>query len=332
MATIAVSQPTARAATVRDETVFMLGGLWMIVGLFLDGWSHQADKPETFFTPWHGLLYSGFGFIVVYAGWTAVRDAKSGTVTSVATDRLTVLGLALFGVGAGGDFAWHSLVGIEVDIEGLISPTHLALMVGGLLMATFPIRTARQRGDTEAAFPVLVSMTLSIGVLAFFLMYLMPWDATYAFTHAYVPESDISNLDVQTGMAGLLVTTALFMGAVLWVARQWRLPMGAATTTFTAVAFGVAALDGFDVRLPILAATLAGLVVDWLLADERPLPIVGLGGGLVLCGSFLALQHAEGGVGWSPSLWSGAVVFATLVGYGAGVFVGAGSQPSGRLT
>jgi hypothetical protein len=317
MATAAV--PT-RAVQIKDEAAYMACGLWMIIGLYVDGWSHQANKPETFFTPWHALLYSGFGAAILWTAHIGLRDAKRGIAPAVGDDRVTTLGVALFSLGAVGDFAWHSLVGIEVDIEGLISPTHLLLMVGGLLMVTLPVRSAL-RSDEAAGIPVFASIALAMGVAAFFLMYLMPWDARWAFEGRYVPESDLSNLRVATGMASVLVTTALFVGMLCWSARRWTLPFGTATVTFTAVAFGVAALDGFEVSLSVLAATLAGLVFDVLLRDGRSLHVVGAASGLALWSAFFALHHAEAGIGWGPSLWAGALVFATLTGLAAGVAV-----------
>src|SRR3546814_17364263 len=40
----------------RERTVAVAYGIWMVVGLFLDGWAHDNNKPESFFTPWHGVL------------------------------------------------------------------------------------------------------------------------------------------------------------------------------------------------------------------------------------------------------------------------------------
>jgi hypothetical protein len=310
-----------RASALRDELAYMGCGLWMIVGLYVDGWSHQANKPETFFTPWHLLLYSGFGAAVVYSGWITVRDRRAGQEPAVADDRITTLGVILFVIGAVGDGIWHSVVGIEVDMEGLISPTHLALMSGGLLMVTLPIRSALRRDDEEAPLAVLASGALALGVVAFFLMYLMPWEAAYAYEQPYVPDTDLGDLYAVTGMATVIVSVALFTGAVLWLAARWRLPFGTATATFTSVAFGVAALDGFDVRLSVLAGTAAGLVVDALLVARRPLPIVGLAGGGTLIATFFAMHHLEHGIEWSPSLWVGAIVFAALSGYGTGLAI-----------
>ena len=86
----------SRAVRIRDEAAYMACGVWMVVGLYLDGWSHQANKPESFFTPWHALLYSGFGAAVVWSGWIAVRDARLAESERSPTldDRITSLGVA----------------------------------------------------------------------------------------------------------------------------------------------------------------------------------------------------------------------------------------------
>lgn len=122
----------------RDHVAVAVFGTWMIAGLFLDGWAHTHDKAETFFSPWHAVLYSGFGagmsFAVVDRLWRRRR------AVSAAVEPLTLLGVALFMTGGLADMVWHEIFGIEVDLEALLSPTHLLLMVGGLLMLSGPIR------------------------------------------------------------------------------------------------------------------------------------------------------------------------------------------------
>ena len=318
----------ARAAQIRDEAAYMVCGLWMVIGLYIDGWSHQVDKPETFFTPWHFVLYSGFGAAMLYSGYMAARDSRRGVQPAIGEDRITTLGVAVFVLGAVGDGAWHELIGIEVDLEGLISPTHLALMVGGLLMVTLPIRSALRDAapiTSGGLLTVVASAGLALAVVSFFLMYLSPWTESYVFGRAYVPDSDRADLEVAHGMSMVAVMTALFAGTLLWTARHWRLPAGAATVMFTAVALGLSGLDGFDVRLPVLAATAAGVAADVLLANGRSLRVVGMAIGGVLWAAFLALEHLERGVEWSPSLWSGAIVFAVMTGLGVGLATSAGS-------
>jgi hypothetical protein len=315
----AASQPRSRRAlALRDEAVYMLCGLWMITGLYIDGWAHQANKPETFFTPWHLVLYSGFGAAVVYSGLVALRESRTGVASVLGDDRLTSLGVVLFVAGAVGDFVWHELFGIEVDLEALISPTHLLLMIGGLLMVTMPFRTMTDAEPDDLQTTVVRSASgfLALGVVAFFLMYLMPWGEAEAFLEPYRPGTDGSDLEVAFGMAMVIVSTALFLGAALLLASRERLLPGTATVGLTAVAFAQSGLEGWDNVLAVLGATAAGVVIEALVARGVPLRIVGAAGGAALWSGVFALLHAQHGVEWSPSLWTGAVVFAAMTGVG----------------
>ena len=50
-------------------------GAWLIGGLYLDGWAHiHVPALETFFTPWHAVLYSGY-----IAGAVALAVTFAGT-------------------------------------------------------------------------------------------------------------------------------------------------------------------------------------------------------------------------------------------------------------
>src|SRR5262245_57613784 len=109
MATVAeraAEAPPKRTAESRASAAIAFFGTWMVAGLFVDGWAHEHQKPETFFTPWHALLYSGFGAAVLWF----MYQGRRGRGASV--DRLTLAGFLLFGASAVGDFAWHTLFGI----------------------------------------------------------------------------------------------------------------------------------------------------------------------------------------------------------------------------
>ena len=314
--------PSRSLPRLRDEAVYMFCGLWMITGLHIDGWAHEANKPETFFTPWHLVLYSGFGAAVVYSGLIALREARTGVAPTLGDDRVTTIGVVVFVVGAVGDFVWHELFGIEVDLEALISPSHLALMIGGLLMVTLPFRTMRDVDDRQGTIVRSASAFLALGVVAFFLMYLMPWDSEQPFVDAYVPGEN--DLDVVYGMSSVLVTTALFLGtALLLAARERALLPGTMTVGFTLVALGQAGLEGWDQLALVPAATIAGVVVDALLGRRTSLRLVGAIGGVVLWSGLFLLVHVDAGVEWSVSLWSGAIVFAGMTGLGLGELVSA---------
>ena len=320
-------QPQVEPATVsvprgRDELAFMLCGLWMVVGLYIDGWAHEADRPETFFTPWHAVLYSGFGAAMLYGLWTGIRD-RGGRTQNI-DDRITAIGVAAFLIGAGGDAAWHELVGVEADLEALVSPTHLALLIGGLLMVTLPVRVALKSDGPltgELRLAVLMSVGLALAVVTFFLMYLSPWAEVDSFLGRYVPDDPFANLNLQVAMATVIITTVLFVGALLWTAHRWSVPTGTATLMFTGVALAQSGLEGFDLRLPVLAATIAGLTADALLAARRSHALVGGATGAVLWAAYFGLLHVELAVEWGPALWAGAIVFGALAGYGTALAV-----------
>jgi hypothetical protein len=44
----------------------MIACIWLLVGGYLDAWAHNnIPRLETFFTPWHGVLYSGFLVVAI---------------------------------------------------------------------------------------------------------------------------------------------------------------------------------------------------------------------------------------------------------------------------
>ena len=300
----------------------MLCGVWMITGLYIDGWAHQANKPETFFTPWHLVLYSGFGAAVIYSGLVALRESRTGVLPTIGADRLTNVGIGMFVTGGVGDFVWHELFGIEVDLEALISPTHLLLMTGGLLMVTLPFRSTTDIEDRQALVVRSGSAFLALAIVVFFLMYLVPFGEAEAFLSPYLPAVDGSDTEVALGMAMVVASTALFVGAALaLLARERKVLPGTMTVGFSVVAFAHAGLTGWDSALTVLGATAAGAVADALVARSASLRTIGVTTGVVLWSGIFAALHAQHGVEWSPSLWVGAIVFAGMAGSGAAELV-----------
>ncbi|MHA0034585.1 hypothetical protein ACXXDK_06500 [Deinococcus sp. PESE-38] len=122
----------------------LLLGTWLLVGMFVDGWAHNqfGETLETFFTPWHALFYSGF---LAVAGWCLFLAAQGwqrglrGLRAFPEGYHLAALGVPVFGLGGIGDLIWHTVFGIEVGIEALLSPTHLMLFMGGVLIVASPL-------------------------------------------------------------------------------------------------------------------------------------------------------------------------------------------------
>ncbi len=276
-----VIQPGAPSLSRRDQTVATLFGLWMIIGLFLDGWAHDNQKPESFFTPWHGVLYSGFGAAALFAIERSLRHRQPGRPWREAVPighGLTLAALSMFAVGAFGDLVWHEVLGIEVGVEALLSPTHLLLLASGLVALSAPIRSAwsstADGGDPSMRefLPVALSSALLTALLAFFLLYLSPFSndaAGTAFTrfqgqiHEH-PSTDVAELQQLLGVASILMTSVVLAAPIAFLLRRWRPPAGTFTLVFTLLVVLFEGVAEFAHPPVILAGVVAGLLADAL--------------------------------------------------------------------
>src|SRR5258708_429028 len=121
-----------RLSTARFDLVIALASAWFVGGLYLDGWAHNNILSlETFFTPWHGVLYSGFFACVAALGWGIGRNRAAGLSwwRSVPDGyQLSAIGAFVFIAAGLGDMLWHIAFGIEANVDALLSPTHLLLL------------------------------------------------------------------------------------------------------------------------------------------------------------------------------------------------------------
>ncbi len=241
-------------------------GTWMITGLFLDGWSHNHQKPETFFTPWHAVLYSGFLMGALATAIDARQRRRAGLPDpNVAGFSVTRVGLILFPIAGAGDFVWHQVFGIERDVAALLSPTHLLLMFAGVLALTGPVRAAwltdTERAPTLSMFlPVVVSTALAAALASFFTMFTSPFLMT---------RLTMSIQDQQYGVAGVLIATVVLMAPALLLLSRWRTPRGTFAIYFGLIGTLIAGLDGFG-RAPVVVLPLliAGIVADVLVQRD----------------------------------------------------------------
>lgn len=118
---------------------------WVAAGMVLDAWAHQnLGQLETFFTPWHAVLYSGLLAVMAWLGGLAMaarRVRPEGARVPVGYG-LGLVGAAVFALSGMADAAWHTVFGIEQNLEAALSPPHLGLFLGALLVFTTPLRSA----------------------------------------------------------------------------------------------------------------------------------------------------------------------------------------------
>ena len=316
----AIDQPLGTSR--RDHLATAIFGTWMIAGLFLDGWAHTHDKPETFFSPWHGVLYSGFGAGMSFAvvdHWR--RRRRAGTV---GVDSLTLLGVGLFAMGGLADMVWHEIFGIEVNLEALLSPTHLLLMVGGLFMLTGPVRwglseQGKPTANIRTFLPTVVTLTLAAALVSFFLMFLSAF-----VPHDYVGVSgQITQSQQVHGVASVLVTNLLLVAPMLLVLRRLVPPAGTFTILFGGVALAMAGLEAFEYLPLAIPGLIGGVIADTAAArirssvrDPKDIRLMAVPIPFALWTSWFGLYAWSYGLNWPVELWTGSIVLAVLSGVG----------------
>ncbi|MEW5985262.1 MAG: hypothetical protein AB1791_01355 [Chloroflexota bacterium] len=320
-------QPAVRSGRASFDWVIAILSLWMIGGIHLDAWAHHQFEVETFFTPWHGVLYSGFLAVAAVLVGTFVRQwwqRRDWRQALPAGYQLSLLGVVIFLAGGVGDGVWHTLFGIEVNIEALLSPTHLLLALGGAFIVTGPVRAAWQRQETDQGFlallPMLISLALLLAVLSFFTAYANPFAETVVAQGTRPAVEEQVFLLQGLGVASILVQTTLMMGLLLLTVRRWTLPFGSLTFMLSLAALLSVSVHEDYQLLPV--AILGGLAADvlrWRLQPSATRPGAFRLFALAVPAIFYALYFVTlaltGGVWWTVHLWAGAIVLAGLAGW-----------------
>ena len=300
----------------------------MVFGLYLDGWAHRAQKPETFFSPWHGVLYSGFVVAVLYF-------ATLGRNSPIPKDKLVARGFLLFVAGAIGDGIWHEIFGIEVNLETLLSPTHLALMIGGICMVSGPVRMALRDPYEKAAsfrsfFPATLSLTLPLAVVTFFTMYV----SAFLVGALGNPRGETNDFQASFAIGAVLISTALMVGPTLAVVRRWQTPMGTFTLMFGLVVTASAGSFAFEYPWHIITGLVGGFAADvFARHDSRRTAVfrVGLVTPIAMWSTWLLIIKWTNWMTWTPEIWSGTLILATFEGFALALLAQPG-EPTSSIT
>ena len=122
---------------------FLIGCLLVSIGILIaesaGGWditNHLLNKPETFFSPPHVILYSGItialiGATIMFLHWRSYSTYVSTTKKEKNLEidfslKLVISGVSMLILAGPFDFFWHSAFGLD----GLLSPPHLTLTIG----------------------------------------------------------------------------------------------------------------------------------------------------------------------------------------------------------
>ena len=185
----------------KDRNLFIVAMLWFFIGAWIDSSAHTylIDDIETFFTPWHAVLYSGYAFSVLVAIYVKnkIKDYKFD---------IGVLGAVVFGIGGASDAVWHTLLGIETGVEPLVSPSHLMLFLGAFLMLDY-VFTARPSTDKLDTASVVAVSTI-YGLIMFITQFLHPY-LQYGVFFSYDDAFAAGTLFFQAMLAGIVFVYAI---------------------------------------------------------------------------------------------------------------------------
>ncbi|GIF20815.1 hypothetical protein BJ973_001279 [Actinoplanes tereljensis] len=314
----------------RERWIMLVASAWLVTGLQLDAYAHATTPElETFWTPWHAVLYSG----IAASGLTLVWLLRSrlpniptyATVIALPNAlRVPLLGMAFLLVGGGIDTLWHNIFGIEQGLEIFVSPSHEFIILGMVLVAVGPaLMTTSDRLSFADGTLVTISALLTVLPLHIYSLHANLL-GTIFFGDGENPVR-IYSTDAQI-MHGFLFTTVLLLLPIILIGRRWRLPIGVPSLLvgLPAIAMHLMFLEGEPWWLPLTVAfgAVGVELVARVLGPVLPLSpgqawvLLGLVAPPLVWGALLVVADLEIGVGWNVHIVSGLLTYTALTGIG----------------
>lgn len=316
--------------------VFVTG--WWIAGGYTDMWAHaHIPELETFFTPWHGVFFTGFLSTATLFVVTAIQNHRKGSPWESSLPRVylvSLLGMAGFFVGGTADMLWHIAFGIEKDLAIIISPPHIIIAVSSMTVTMSICRIIWSADGHPAGTPryililLLAYMTMAFNyMLDYFNPFAFPYMAkSFAESRLYTPQiGDVvvtPRLAEILGFGNVVLFTAFFMGVILMSVRYWRPPFGTFTVVFilnvTAVILAYGRYYWF-----IATAAVAGLLADLIYhhvvprypEHHRGVRLFAFAVPVILFSGYALTILATDRTIWSWEMWGGTILISGLVGY-----------------
>ncbi|HEY4432866.1 MAG TPA: hypothetical protein VGM99_00570, partial [Candidatus Cybelea sp.] len=313
-------------------------------------WYHFHSTVESFFEPAHALLYTGLFAAYAFTAielWTMHGRGFRWPKTIPIGYRGTIIGLAICLAGGLGDMLKHSLWGFEEGFNALLSPTHMLIGAGMLLVVTGPIRSALLRKPQPSTWAGQIGLILSAASM----MELVHWATQFVFLSEAerfnaplnpdsIPHSTLTLLTLQydkegIGLLAVIVQSIIVAGFFLYFARRIRLVFGGFTLLMVTGNIFIAAADSNypgQFAAVLLASVVCGSIADgFRLNPSGEFPRRWAVAAFLVPASYWAvmlcvLSVTAGGVWWSSDVISGSILFAGLAGLFLNAFSAAGTS------
>ncbi|MFF5290386.1 hypothetical protein [Paractinoplanes globisporus] len=311
-----------------ERWVMLVAAAWLVTGLQLDAYAHATTPElETFWTPWHAVLYSG----IAASGLTLVwllrsRLPRVPTYESVLALpnalRVPLLGMAFLLVGGGVDTLWHNIFGIEQGLEIFVSPSHEFIILGMVLVAVGPalMTTAPRLGVADGTL-VTVSALLTVLPLHIYSLHANVLGTIYLGEGENPVE--IFSTDAQI-MHAYVFTTILLLLPIILIGRRWPVPIGVPTVLVAVPALAMHLMflseDPWWMSLTVAAAAAGAELVIRVVAPLVDVPasvswlLLGLTAPPLIWGTLFLVGDIEIGVGWNVHIVTGLLTYVSLTG------------------
>lgn len=300
------------------ERLFTLLAGWLMTGVFLDAWAHISRLPDSFWTPWHGVLYSGLLACGVFL--FLARYAQPDAAVLPRGYDLSVVGFGVAALGGVADAIWHTVFGVEFDVEAAVSPSHLIVAAGILLVVTGPMRAAWER--RQFGVPAALSALYGVSILAVILDYANP------FTRAFGAMPVLSRepqLDQTVALFSFTLYGAILAGFLLLTLRRIRVAPAWLGAIVGANMIAMVLVNGplhpeatnALLAVALLSAVLLALIAAALRPDPERASAIRAFAFLVPAASYsvyaIVVTIAFGTL-WSPTFWTGLIATGGLAG------------------
>jgi hypothetical protein len=343
----ATSEQMTPRGSFRFDRIMVVLMAWLLVGAYLDAWAHRhLSGLESFFTPWHAVLYTGYFALAIFLGVTLLYNHRRGYPWSRSLPdgyMVSLLGVGIFMLGGVGDVIWHTVFGVERGFDVALSPPHLTLKFAAVLIGCGPLSAAWRRTALEetrgwsALWPMVMTAAFVLSGLTYFTYHTNPFVYPWAMVgfragvaagaegpRSWADYSQLPNeLGQVLGFLAIIAHTGMLMGLVLLLVRRWALPFGSLALIFTINATLMASVFGPTQYglAPIMAVS--GLAADGLLGWLRPsaarvraLRVFAFAVPAILYTLYFVALFLTTGVEWPLAVWTGSIVVAGLVGWG----------------
>ncbi|MGI0019332.1 MAG: hypothetical protein ACREAY_02555 [Nitrososphaera sp.] len=259
-----------------------IGILMAISGATWDVTYHLLNKPETFFSPPHAILYAG------------VATALAGAITAVLASRslrkiewpakMVIGGIVLLIAAGPGDFVWHSAFGLD----GLLSPPH-SVLLAGMLASSIGAAAGIVRNRLPVALLVLGMLPVWLAAAGAVHMFSLPFSESAFFN--FNPEPRAGAVVATIGFP--FVTAAVLVAAKTVAGSRRFGVMSALAGAFvvTGMLTSIVPNEALASTIPLYVGVLVPLVAADYIMSRWMSPKAVIAAGAMAGLSFLMLYY-----------------------------------------